>query len=130
MRLVDISVIISNFSKFLITFPPSRFAKKDSTNQSIWKIKILTYSRKDSSRNNDNSFNLNELLKLDVFADIIAHYEEHGRFDEMTQKRLMKILCDELLKGPRLSNEAISQISNDVCLTFVTEKKVKKCHKC
>lgn len=80
--------------------------------------------------NNDDSFKLNELLKLDVFTDVIAHYEEEGRFDEITRKQLMRKLTDELLKGPRLSNEAISQISNDVCLTFVTEKKVKKCHKC
>lgn len=68
---------------------------------------------------------MNELLELNVFADVIAHYNEYGRFDEMTQKTFMRILCNELLKGPRLSNETISQISNDVCLTFVTEKKVE-----
>jgi hypothetical protein len=67
---------------------------------------------------------LNELLKSDVCADVVSYYDEHGRFDEITQKKFMRIMCDELLKGPRASNGTISKISSDACLVFLTEDKV------
>ncbi|KAJ6642691.1 hypothetical protein Bhyg_07644, partial [Pseudolycoriella hygida] len=70
-----------------------------------------------------NDFNLEELLNSDVCAGILAYYEEHKRFDEDIRKQFMKIMCNELLKGPRVSNERISQISDNVCLVFVTENK-------
>lgn len=67
---------------------------------------------------------MNELLKADVCTDVMAYYEEHGRFDDNTRKNFMRIMRDELLKGPRVSNETISRIASDVCMVFLTEEKV------
>ncbi len=57
-------------------------------------------------------------------ADINSYYKKHGCFDEKNRKALMRIMCNELLKGQRVSNETLSQISSNVCLVFLTESKV------
>lgn len=67
---------------------------------------------------------MNELLKSDVCADIVEWYKDNGSLNKATQKKLMRIMCDELLKGPSVSNETINRISSDVCLVFLTEDKV------